>query len=66
MSRRGRASLRLLLTTGPYPVTTPLLLDVLDDLHVRATFFLIGRDALDFRISRGALRKRDTKSQITP
>lgn len=29
---------------GPYPVDTPLLLDALDDLHVRATFFLIGRD----------------------
>lgn len=30
---------------GPYPVTTPLLLAVLSDLHVPATFFLIGRDA---------------------
>ncbi len=30
---------------GPYPVDTPLLLDVLSDLHVPATFFLIGRDA---------------------
>ncbi len=30
---------------GPYPVDTPLLLDVLGDLHVPATFFLIGRDA---------------------
>jgi peptidoglycan/xylan/chitin deacetylase (PgdA/CDA1 family) len=30
---------------GPYPVRTPLLLDVLADLHVRATFFLIGKDA---------------------
>jgi peptidoglycan/xylan/chitin deacetylase (PgdA/CDA1 family) len=33
---------------GPYPVTTPLLLDVLRDLHVHATFFLIGRDAQEF------------------
>jgi peptidoglycan/xylan/chitin deacetylase (PgdA/CDA1 family) len=33
---------------GPYPVETPLLLDVLDDLHVPATFFLIGRDAQQF------------------
>jgi peptidoglycan/xylan/chitin deacetylase (PgdA/CDA1 family) len=33
---------------GPYPVETPLLLDVLRDLHVRATFFLIGRDAQEF------------------
>ncbi|MDQ2872214.1 MAG: polysaccharide deacetylase family protein [Candidatus Eremiobacteraeota bacterium] len=30
---------------GPYPVSTPLLLDALNRLHVRATFFLIGRDA---------------------
>lgn len=30
---------------GPYPVDTPLLLDVLRDLHVPGTFFLIGRDA---------------------
>ena len=33
---------------GPYPVETPLLLDVLGDLHVPATFFLIGRDAEQF------------------
>jgi len=30
---------------GPYPVTTPLLLQVLHDTDVAATFFLIGRDA---------------------
>ena len=30
---------------GPYPVSTPLLLDVLRDLKVKATFFYIGRDA---------------------
>ena len=30
---------------GPYPVTTPLLLQVLRDADVAATFFLIGRDA---------------------
>lgn len=30
---------------GPYPVMTPLLLDTLRDLRVRATFFYIGRDA---------------------
>jgi peptidoglycan/xylan/chitin deacetylase (PgdA/CDA1 family) len=30
---------------GPYAVTTPLLLDILSDRHVPATFFLIGRDA---------------------
>ena len=33
---------------GPYPVTTPLLLARLRDLHVAATFFLIGRDASQF------------------
>jgi peptidoglycan/xylan/chitin deacetylase (PgdA/CDA1 family) len=30
---------------GPYPVTTPLLIQTLADLRVPATFFLIGRDA---------------------
>ena len=30
---------------GPYPVFTPMLLDVLRDLGVPATFFLIGADA---------------------
>ena len=29
---------------GPYPVETPLLLDELRELHVPATFFLIGQD----------------------
>ena len=33
---------------GPYPVQTPLLLDVLAELHVPATFFLIGNDAAEF------------------
>jgi peptidoglycan/xylan/chitin deacetylase (PgdA/CDA1 family) len=33
---------------GPYPVTTPLLLDMLADMRVRATFFLIGNDALQY------------------
>jgi peptidoglycan/xylan/chitin deacetylase (PgdA/CDA1 family) len=33
---------------GPYPITTPLLLQTLHDLHVPATFFLIGRDAQQF------------------
>lgn len=33
---------------GPYPVFTPMLLDVLRDAHVPATFFLIGRDALQW------------------
>lgn len=33
---------------GPYPVTTPLLVQTLHDLRVPATFFLIGRDAQQF------------------
>ncbi len=33
---------------GPYPVTTPLLVQTLHDLRVPATFFLIGRDAEQF------------------
>lgn len=33
---------------GPYPIFTPLLLDRLRDLHVHATFFLIGRDAQEW------------------
>ncbi len=33
---------------GPYPVETPLLLDELRDLHVKATFFLVGDDAALF------------------
>lgn len=33
---------------GPYPVVTPLLLQTLRDLHVPATFFLIGGDAEQF------------------
>ncbi len=33
---------------GPFPVETPLLLDVLHDLHVPATFFLIGDRVMQF------------------
>jgi len=47
----GTAHPRLVALTfddGPYPVSTPLLLDMLADLDVRATFFLIGRDAQEF------------------
>jgi len=47
--RSGRPHLiALTFDDGPYPVTTPLLLNVLRDLHVPATFFLIGRDAVQF------------------
>ena len=44
--RSGRPRLiALTFDDGPYPVYTPMLLDVLHDLHVPATFFLIGQDA---------------------
>lgn len=44
--RSGRPKLiALTFDDGPYPVFTPLLLDQLKALKVRATFFLIGRDA---------------------
>jgi peptidoglycan/xylan/chitin deacetylase (PgdA/CDA1 family) len=44
--RSGRPKLiALTFDDGPYPVYTPMLLDVLRDLKVPATFFLIGRDA---------------------
>ena len=33
---------------GPYPIYTPMLLDVLHDLQVPATFFLIGDDAMQW------------------
>lgn len=41
---------------GPYPVTTPLLLQTLADLRVPATFFLIGRDAQQFPALAQAIR----------
>lgn len=43
-SRRPRL-IALTFDDGPYPVYTPMLLDVLHDLGVPATFFLIGHDA---------------------
>ena len=44
--RSGRPKLiALTFDDGPYPVFTPLLLQELRELHVPATFFLIGRDA---------------------
>jgi peptidoglycan-N-acetylglucosamine deacetylase len=43
-SKRPRL-IALTFDDGPYPVYTPMLLDVLRDLGVRATFFLIGQDA---------------------
>lgn len=47
--RSGRSKLiALTFDDGPYAVATPLLLDALRDLHVKATFFLIGRDAEQF------------------
>jgi peptidoglycan/xylan/chitin deacetylase (PgdA/CDA1 family) len=60
LSERGGNPRLIALTfdDGPYPVETPLLLDVLAELHVPATFFLIGNDAEHFpdlvrRIARG-------------
>jgi peptidoglycan/xylan/chitin deacetylase (PgdA/CDA1 family) len=44
----GPRLIALTFDDGPYPVTTPLLLQMLGDLHVPATFFLIGRDAVQF------------------
>jgi peptidoglycan-N-acetylglucosamine deacetylase len=41
----GARSVALTFDDGPYPVVTPLLLQTLGDVHVHATFFLIGRDA---------------------
>jgi peptidoglycan/xylan/chitin deacetylase (PgdA/CDA1 family) len=44
--RSGRPKLiALTFDDGPYPIYTPMLLDVLHDLRVPATFFLIGQDA---------------------
>ncbi|MDQ6931570.1 MAG: polysaccharide deacetylase family protein [Candidatus Eremiobacteraeota bacterium] len=49
IDRSGRPRLiALTFDDGPYAVTTPLMLDALRDLHVKATFFLIGRDAEQF------------------
>ena len=48
---------------GPYPVETPLLLDVLGDLHVPATFFLIGRDAEQFPAADAAHRARGARDR---
>jgi peptidoglycan/xylan/chitin deacetylase (PgdA/CDA1 family) len=47
--RSGRPRLiALTFDDGPYPIYTPMLLDVLRDLHVPATFFLIGQDAQEW------------------
>jgi len=40
-------SVALTFDDGPHPVWTPRLLDVLDELNVRATFFLIGERAAE-------------------
>jgi len=50
LSERGGNPRLVALTfdDGPYPVETPLLLDVLRELRVPATFFLIGDDAEQF------------------
>lgn len=47
-ARGGPRLIALTFDDGPYPVTTPLLLDRLHDLGVPATFFLIGDDAVRY------------------
>ncbi|HEY0797836.1 MAG TPA: polysaccharide deacetylase family protein [Candidatus Baltobacteraceae bacterium] len=42
---RNAKVIALTFDDGPYPVATPLLLDLLRDMNVKATFFLIGDDA---------------------
>lgn len=44
-SAARRPRLALTFDDGPHPVHTPLLLDCLDDLNLRATFFTIGQNA---------------------
>jgi peptidoglycan/xylan/chitin deacetylase (PgdA/CDA1 family) len=44
----NRRLVALTFDDGPYPVETPLLLDVLHDLKVRATFFVVGDHVLQF------------------
>jgi peptidoglycan/xylan/chitin deacetylase (PgdA/CDA1 family) len=44
----GTKLVALTFDDGPFPVETPLLLDVLADLRVPATFFVIGRDARQY------------------
>ncbi len=43
-AKPGSRLIALTFDDGPYPVETPLLLDQLEALHVKATFFLIGDD----------------------
>jgi peptidoglycan/xylan/chitin deacetylase (PgdA/CDA1 family) len=44
----GPKLIALTFDDGPYPVDTPMLLDVLARAHVPATFFLIGRDSAQY------------------
>jgi peptidoglycan/xylan/chitin deacetylase (PgdA/CDA1 family) len=47
--RSGRPRLiALTFDDGPYPIFTPMLLDMLRDLKVPGTFFLIGKDAQEW------------------
>lgn len=43
-ARRDRHVVALTFDDGPDPVRTPALLDVLDELGVKATFFVVGRE----------------------
>jgi peptidoglycan/xylan/chitin deacetylase (PgdA/CDA1 family) len=44
----GPKLIALTFDDGPYPVDTPMLLSVLAEAHVPGTFFLIGRDAVQY------------------
>lgn len=43
-----RPEIALTFDDGPFPFYTPLLLHILDSAHVRATFFLVGRNVQEF------------------
>jgi len=42
-SHQDKSTLHLTFDDGPYPETTPALLDLLDEFGVKATFFFIGK-----------------------
>jgi peptidoglycan/xylan/chitin deacetylase (PgdA/CDA1 family) len=54
--RRGAGLLALTYDDGPDAITTPALLDLLDELGVRATFYLVGFRALTNRTVADRLR----------
>lgn len=44
-SRTGSKAVALTFDDGPYPASTPILLDLLDRYHFQATFFVVGKQA---------------------